>query len=162
MALRLRYRVRRQRLLRPASEELRRPRGSGIRPAKSEPENMKIRLTIGEKLLPATLINSATMRDFVALLPLKLRMNDLFEREKYGHLPRKISENGKRDHTYEVGDIGYWSPEQDLAIFYRNDGQNTPDPGIIVIGKLDSGVEVFNVPNTVEVALESVTESNEE
>jgi hypothetical protein len=54
------------------------------------------------------------------------------------------------------------SPEQDLAIFYRNDGQSIPDPGIIIIGKLDSGVEVFNVPNTVEVALESVTESNEE
>jgi hypothetical protein len=36
-----------------------------------------------------------------------------------------------------------------VAIFYRNDGQEIPDPGIMVIRKIDSGVEAFNVPSSV-------------
>jgi Cyclophilin-like family len=51
-------------------------------------------------------------------------MNDLFGREKFGHLPRAISESGERTHTYEVGQIVYWSPGPDVAIFYRNDRQD--------------------------------------
>src|SRR5437667_4952438 len=53
---------------------------------------MKIRLKIADKEITATLIDSETTRDFVSLLPLKLIMNDLFGREKSGHLPRAISE----------------------------------------------------------------------
>jgi NAD(P)-dependent dehydrogenase (short-subunit alcohol dehydrogenase family) len=41
-----------------------------------------------------------------------------------------------------------------VAIFYRNDGQEIPDPGIIVIGEMDSGVEAFNVPGSVRVTVE--------
>jgi hypothetical protein len=73
-------------------------------------------------------------------------MNDLFRREKFGHLPRKLSTEGKRTRTYEVADIAYWSPGPDVAIFYRHDAQQIPEPGLIVIGKMDSGAETFNVP----------------
>src|SRR4029077_3078335 len=69
-------------------------------------------------------------------------------------LPRAISKEGKRTHTYEVGDVAYWPPGPDVAIFYRNDGQEIPDPGIIVIGKINSGVEAFNVPSSVRVRVE--------
>jgi hypothetical protein len=100
---------------------------------------MKIRLNLDEKTLTATLIDSETMRDFVSLLPLTLTMNDLFGREKYGHLPRTISDRGKRRRSYEVGDVIYWSPGPDVAIYYRHDGEAIPPPGVIVIGKLDSG-----------------------
>jgi len=41
-----------------------------------------------------------------------------------------------------------------VAIYYRNDGQEIPDPGIIVIGKLDSGVETLNVAGSVKVTVE--------
>src|SRR5947207_8137844 len=106
---------------------------------------MKIRLRIDNKVLTATLADNKTARDFVSLLPLTLTMNDLFGREKFGHLPRAISEGGKRARTYEVGDVIYWSPGPDVAIYYRQDGQSIPSPGIIVMGKLDSGVEALNV-----------------
>ena len=102
---------------------------------------MKIRLTLNGTALTATLIDSETTRDFVSLLPLTLTMSDLFGREKFGHLPRAISEGGKRTRTYEVGDVIYWPPGPDVAIYYRHDGQPIPSPGIIVIGKMDSGVE---------------------
>jgi hypothetical protein len=119
---------------------------------------MKIRLRIGNRALTATLIGSKTAQDFVSLLPLTLTMNDLFGREKFAHLPRAISTEGKRTHTYEVGDIAYWSPGPDVAIYYQHDGEKIPNPGIIVIGKLDSGVDAFNVPGSAEVKIEVMHE----
>jgi len=116
---------------------------------------MKIRLTLdNSKAITATLIDGETTRDFVSLLPLTLTMNDLFGREKFAPLPRTISAEAKRTHTYEVGNVAYWSPGPDVAIFYRHDGQKIPAPGIIVIGKIDSAVEALNVPGSVRVAFE--------
>lgn len=83
-------------------------------------------------------------------------MNDLFGREKFAHLPRAISEEGQRTQTYEVGDVIYWCPGPDVAIFYRHDGPQIPNSGIIVIGKINTGIEVLNVPDSVEVTVELV------
>ena len=118
--------------------------------------SMKIRLKVADRVITATLIDSKTTENFVSLLPLTLTMNDLFRREKFGHLPRAISNEGKRTHTYEVGDIAYWSPGPDVAIYYRHGGEEIPDPGIIVIGKIDSGVETFDVPGSLRVTIEPV------
>jgi hypothetical protein len=63
-------------------------------------------------------------------------------------------EGGKRTRTYEVVDVIYWSPGPDVAMFYRHDEQSIPSPGIIVMGKIDSGVEVLNVPGSVKVTIE--------
>src|SRR5947209_4376917 len=115
---------------------------------------VKIKLTTDNKILTATLAGNRTARDFASLLPLTLTMNDLFGREKFGHLPRAISDEGKRTHTYEIGEIAYWSPGPDVAIYYRNDGEKIPDPGIIVIGKIDSGVEALDVAGSVKVTIE--------
>jgi len=114
---------------------------------------MKLRIEAGNKVITATLIDSETTQDFVSLLPLTLTMNDLFGREKFGHLSRAISEGGKRTRTYEVGDVIYWAPGPDVAMFYRHDGQSIPSPGIIVMGKIDSGVEALNVPGSVKVTI---------
>jgi len=66
---------------------------------------MKIRLSVNNKVLTATLADNKTARDFISLLPLTLTMNDLFGREKYARLPRAISQEGKRTHTYQIGDL---------------------------------------------------------
>jgi hypothetical protein len=116
--------------------------------------SMKIRLRVKDKSITATLIDSKTTRDFISLLPLTLTMNDLFHREKFAHLPKAISTQGERAHTYEVGEIAYWSPGPDVAIYYRQDGEPIPPPGIIPIGKIDAGAEVFDVPGSVKVTIE--------
>jgi len=130
--------------------------GSAAERDPTRPNRMKIRLSVEGKELTATLIDSQTSRDFIALLPLTLTMDDLFRREKYGPLPRALSK-GEPTHSYEIGDIGYWSPGPDVAIYYRNDGEQIPDPGIILIGKIDFGVEAFNVPGSVKVTVEAVS-----
>ena len=130
------------------------PPNSPTKTSTLESKIMKIRLKVENKVMTATLIESKTSRDFISLLPLTLTMNDLFHREKFAHLPRAISEEGKRTHSYEVGQMVYWSPGPDVAIFYRNDGEKIPNPGIIVIGKIDSGVAALDVAGSVKVTIE--------
>jgi hypothetical protein len=124
-------------------------------PFVGQANSMRIRLTVNGKTLSASLIDSATTRDFISLLPLTLAMNDLFGREKFAHLPRAISEGGERRRTYEIGELIYWSPGADIAIYYRNDGQPIPAPGVIVIAKIDSGVEALDMPGSVTVTIEA-------
>ena len=116
--------------------------------------NMKIRISIADKVVIATVADNATARDFVSVLPLKLSMNDLFGREKYGDLPKALAENGPRKNRYEVGDIAYWSPDQQFAIYCRQDGKSIPSPGVVSIAKIDAGAEAFNVPGSVKVTIE--------
>lgn len=116
---------------------------------------MKIRLKIRDRVITATLVDSETARDFKSILPLTLTMNDLFRREKYGHLPRALSEGGERVKTFHVGDVIYWSPGPDIAIIFRQGGPSIPDPGIITIARIDTGSEVLDVPGTLAVTIES-------
>jgi hypothetical protein len=39
-------------------------------------------------------------------------------------------------------------------VFYRHDGQTIPAPGLIVIGKVESGMETFSGPGPLEVTIE--------
>src|SRR6266480_4436160 len=116
--------------------------------------SMNLQLRVGRKVATATLVDSGAARDFVSLLPLTLTMSELFKREKFGHLPRALSEDGERARTYRVGDVVYWPPGPDVAVFYRHDGQKIPAPGIIVLGKIDSGVKEVDVPGSVRVTFE--------
>lgn len=113
----------------------------------------RVRITIGDRSIDATLADSEAARDFASLLPLTLDMHDLFRREKFASLPRAISEQGKRTHHYAVGTIGYWPPGPDVAIFYRQDGERIPDPGLIVLGKVKAGVEALGAPGAMRATI---------
>jgi hypothetical protein len=115
---------------------------------------MNLKIKVGRKALNASLVDNQTARDFGALLPLTITMDDLFGREKFGKLPRALSTTAPRQHRYEVGDVGYWSPARDVAIYYRQDDQSIPSPGIILIGKIGAGTEALNVPGSVRVTIE--------
>ena len=120
---------------------------------------MRIRLTAGEIVLDATLDDNATARDFASLLPLTLQMNDLFNREKYGHLPRSLTAGGKPQSSYEIGNIAYWSPGPGIAIFYDHDGPSIPAaPGIVILGEISSGADALKkkYDGTVDVTIEAV------
>lgn len=117
-------------------------------------QNMKINITVSGKTVTATVMDNPIAKDFVSLLPLTMSMKDLFGREKFGHLQRALSEKGPRTSRYEVGDIAYWSPTHDFAVYYHQDGETIPSPGIIPIGKIKGGAEVFNVRGSVKVTIE--------
>jgi hypothetical protein len=115
---------------------------------------MKININIGGTILTATLADNATVRDFVSVLRLNLSMKDLFGREKYGDLPKALSENGPRKNRYEVGDIACWSPNRQFAVYYQQDGESITAPGIIPIARIDACTEAISISGSLKVAVE--------
>ena len=115
---------------------------------------MKININIGGKTLTATLADNATALVFASVLPLTVSMSDLFGREKYADSPRALSEAGPRENRYEIGEIAYWSPARQFAVYYHQDGKSIPSPGIIPIAKIDAGTEAFEVSGSVKVDIE--------
>ncbi len=119
-------------------------------------EGKQIRIRMGNHAITARLNDSEAARDFAAMLPLTIQMDDHLRREKTGIIPRSLSERTLGSSTYGLGDLGYWRPRNTFVIFYRQDGLTIPGPGIVLLGKVDSGVEIFDVPGTVQVAVESI------
>jgi hypothetical protein len=57
---------------------------------------------------------------------------------------RELSiDRARREFDYEVGELAYWSPGNDIAIFYADDGQAIPQPGLVRLGTIDTGLDVI-------------------
>jgi hypothetical protein len=126
------------------------------RPAISgqEASTMKIRLTFDGKAVEATLLDNATARDLLSLLPMTLTLEDYASTEKIGYPPRKLSTAGAPAGVDpSVGDIAYYAPWGNLAIFYQDFGYSR---GLIGLGSIDSGIEALNVPGSLKVTIERV------
>ena len=123
-------------------------------PCGAENVAMKIRLKVGDTVLTATLIESKTTQDFISLLPLTLTLKDYAGTEKISDLPRRLStENAPSGSDPSAGDITYYAPWGNLAIFYRDFGYSS---GLVILGKIDSGIETFNVPGSAKVTIELI------
>lgn len=115
---------------------------------------MKIRITLEDRVLTATLVDSQTTQDFISLLPLTLTLEDYAGTEKISDLPRRLSTEGAPSGSDpSVGDITYYAPWGNLAIFYRDFGYAS---GLVILGELDSGIEALDVPGSVSVTIELV------
>ena len=115
---------------------------------------MKIRLTINGHSTTATLDDNATARDFLSMLPLTLPLEDHASTEKIAYPPRKLSTQGAPAGTDpEVGDIAYYAPWGNLALYYRDFGYSA---GLIRLGRFDSGVDALNVRGSLNVTIEAV------
>ena len=110
---------------------------------------MKLAITLADQTIHATLLDNPAAAAFAAMLPLTLPMRDLFRREKYATLPAPLPTNAPKLFRYNVGDIAYWSPSRDLAVYYLQDHETIPSPGIIPLATIDSGTDLFHRPGTV-------------
>ena len=115
---------------------------------------MKIRMNIEGTAITATLLDTATARDFASLLPLTLTLKDYAATEKISDLPRRLSTEGAPAGSVpSVGDIAYYSPWGNLALFYGDSGYAR---GLVKLGKLNSGVEALRRPDPVTATIELV------
>lgn len=113
---------------------------------------MKIQLTINDTLLTATLNDSATARDFVSMLPLTLTLEDYAGTEKVSNLPRQLStEAAPAGSDPSVGDITYYAPWGNLAIFYRDFRYAN---GLIILGKIEDDIDALINSEPFEVTIE--------
>ena len=91
--------------------------------------------------LTGTLHDNAASLDLFARLPIEIAMTDHGGVEKTGPLPAPLSLDGlPRGADPEVGDIGYYAPGQDFVLYY---GDQTYYDGIVVLGRIDNGVDVL-------------------
>jgi hypothetical protein len=125
-----------------------------LRDTSASAGDARIAVSIGGQSLTGTLANNRAAHDFAAQLPLDLTMDDLFGREKFARIPEPVDQGVQRTWRYRAGDIAYWSPRQDIAIYYRDDGEMIPPPGLIPIGRLDGSIEAFSVRGPVRVHIE--------
>ncbi|HYD39312.1 MAG TPA: cyclophilin-like fold protein [Anaeromyxobacter sp.] len=113
---------------------------------------MKIHIKVEDRTLTATLADSEAARDFAALLPLTLTLTDYHSTEKIAELPKKLSTEGAPAGVDpEVGDIAYYAPWRNLAIYYRDFGYSS---GLVKLAHLDSGVEALSKSGPVRVTIE--------
>ena len=124
-----------------------RRQGRPSRPVPSSP-------TIDGKVLEATLLDNPTARDFLSLLPITLTLEDYASTEKISYLPRKLSTAGAPAGVDPAeGDITYYAPWGNLAIFYKDFGYAK---GLIKLGSLDSGVEMLSTRGALKVTIEAL------
>lgn len=115
---------------------------------------MKIIINLEDKVIPGTLVDSKTTRDFISLLPLTLALQDYAGTEKISDLPKRLStEDAPAGSDPSVGDIAYYAPWGNLAIFYKDFGYSS---GLAILGKIDSGIEALQVPGSVTAIIELI------
>jgi hypothetical protein len=98
---------------------------------------MDIRVTIDGEPVDATLNGSPAARDLASLLPLTLDLEDFHQTERIADPPRKLDTSGAPEPTAaKAGDLAYYAPWGNLALFYRDGPSANAD--LLILGHLDA------------------------
>jgi hypothetical protein len=93
----------------------------------------------------AILSNTPEARQFAALLPLSVDLKDVWGQAKSGPLPRPLPsvEAARPVHRPAPGGIYFWPGTDVIAIYYDDLGQSVPDPGLVQLGVIETGLEAL-------------------
>lgn len=117
---------------------------------------MTLMITIGDHRLMAELDDTPIGRDFASLLPLTVAIRDFHATEKIADLPRRLDTAGSPAGTSaRAGDITYFSPWGNLALFYADFGFSD---GLVRIGHIDDpGNLLGTLPDDTSLTFERVS-----
>jgi hypothetical protein len=122
--------------------------------AEHKPGTMKIRIKLDQKTLTATLADNPTSRDFVSLLPLTLTLEDYASTEKISYLPRKLStKDAPGGCDPDVGDITYYAPWGNLALFHKDFGYSD---GLIKLGRIEDDAGALKTAGELQATIELI------
>lgn len=76
-------------------------------------------ITIGEHRFKATLANTSAAREFAAMLPLTLDMDDLNRNEKHAKLSKSLTTDEHQPRTIQNGDLMLWG-SRTMVVFYKD------------------------------------------
>jgi hypothetical protein len=121
-------------------------------PSKEAPMT-RISVIVDNETLSATLDDTPAGRDFATLLPLDLSLSDYHATEKVADLPRELdTSEAPASYTPEAGDITYYAPWGNLAIFYR---PFRSSGGLVRLGAFDGPIDTLLKNGTVRVRVEA-------
>jgi hypothetical protein len=113
----------------------------------------RIHVIVGNETLSATLDDTPTARDFAAHLPLELSLSDYHATEKVADLPRKLdTSDAPASYTPKTGDITYYAPWGNLAIFYK---PFQTSRGLVRLGAFDGPIDALLKDSAVPVRIEA-------
>lgn len=100
---------------------------------------MRLRCRFADQDFSYRLVDHATTRDLISLLPLKLKIEDFSNNEKLAHLPRRLDETGRQPITAEApGDLCYFRGWGNLAFFH---GTYRYQDDLILLGKIEGPLD---------------------
>lgn len=99
----------------------------------SNTQNMKLKITVGNKIFTATLIDKDISRELIKYLPMEITMNDHNGNEKFYNLPENILGRVSNPGRVETGDIMIWSSNT-IVLFYAS---SSTSYNYIRVGKID-------------------------
>jgi hypothetical protein len=113
----------------------------------------RIHVIVGKETLTATLDDTPAGRDFATLLPLQLSLRDYNATEKIADLPRELdTTDAPASYTPQTGDITYYAPWGNLAIFYK---PFQTSRGLVRLGTFDSPIDALLKDGAIAVRIEA-------
>jgi len=104
---------------------------------------MKISMSFAGENLTATLYDNPSARDFYAMLPLDLSIDNYANNEKIAYLPRKLTDEASGEFGNEQPyDLCYFKPWGNLALFYAAYRYSS---GLIRLGRFDSNMQALHI-----------------
>ncbi|WP_119681327.1 cyclophilin-like fold protein [Indioceanicola profundi] len=112
----------------------------------------EIRIILADAVLTGTLNDSKAAREFAAMLPLTLTLEDYGSTEKISNLPHRLTRDGApAGYAPSAGDITFYSPWGNLAVFYHDFHYSA---GLIPLGRIEAGVEALRQPGAITARIE--------
>jgi hypothetical protein len=106
---------------------------------------MRVQITVDGTVLDASIEDHPSARDFAAMLPLELAARDFAGSEKIADLPRRLSTAHSAARVDPApGDLYYYSPWGNLAIYYR---AATWSEGLVRLGRIDGPIAALTDQN---------------
>ncbi|WIH81356.1 cyclophilin-like fold protein [Brachyspira pilosicoli] len=120
-------------------------------------QTTKIKLTFEGNEIYAVITNSKAGNDFLSLLPLSVKAEDFNSTEKIFYLSKKLNTQNEPDGINpKAGDITYYAPWGNIAIFYKNFRYSN---NLIYLGKFENTSDVeklSNIKGNFDIRIERV------
>ncbi|WP_157146891.1 cyclophilin-like fold protein [Brachyspira pilosicoli] len=120
-------------------------------------QNTRIKLTFEGNEIYAVITNSKAGNDFLSLLPLSVKAEDFNSTEKIFYLSKKLNiENEPDGINPKAGDITYYAPWGNIAIFYKNFRYSN---NLIYLGKFENVSDIeklSNIKGNFDIRIERV------
>ena len=120
-------------------------------------QTTKIKLTFEGNEIYALINNSKAGNDFLSLLPLSVKAEDFNSIEKIFYLSKKLNtQNEPYGINPKAGDITYYAPWGNIAIFYKNFRYSN---NLIYLGKFENVSDIeklSNIKGNFDIRIERV------
>lgn len=104
---------------------------------------MKLKITLDSGVYSATLEDNPTSQRFWQQLPLESKLDNYSHNEKIFYPPTKLSTKNGTAYAGKTGDITYYAPWGNIAMFIDK-GTPQPAQGLIYMGKFEGDLTALS------------------